>query len=110
MLLTFRGSTFRTVVAYIKLIFVVLLGLLGRIMCCILDSMGEACMFVVLLEVPSCLFMGLRCSCPSSVLAGHGKMDLLPDRDFLFDVSRSEERRVGKECVSTCRSRWSPYH
>ena len=25
-------------------------------------------------------------------------------------VKRSEERRVGKECVSTCRSRWSPYH
>src|SRR3546814_14261339 len=23
---------------------------------------------------------------------------------------RSEERRVGKECVSTCRSRWTPYH
>src|SRR3546814_17782198 len=30
----------------------------------------------------------------------HGRRDLL----------RSEERRVGKECVSTCRSRWSPYH
>src|SRR3546814_18259113 len=29
----------------------------------------------------------------------------------IFDVyPRSEERRVGKECVSTCRSRWSPYH
>src|SRR3546814_8885119 len=31
----------------------------------------------------------------------------------LFDKkywNRSEERRVGKECVSTCRSRWSPYH
>src|SRR3546814_14839563 len=26
------------------------------------------------------------------------------------EVDRSEERRVGKECVSTCRSRWSPYH
>ena len=26
------------------------------------------------------------------------------------DVPRSEERRVGKECVTTCRSRWSPYH
>src|SRR3546814_83038 len=26
------------------------------------------------------------------------------------DAIRSEERRVGKECVSTCRSRWSPYH
>src|SRR3546814_16088800 len=24
--------------------------------------------------------------------------------------TRSDERRVGKECVSTCRSRWSPYH
>src|SRR3546814_1624267 len=29
---------------------------------------------------------------------------------FLDDTARSEERRVGKECVSTCRSRWSPYH
>src|SRR3546814_14242548 len=28
----------------------------------------------------------------------------------LRTVERSEERRVGKECVSTCRSRWSPYH
>src|SRR3546814_12262561 len=28
----------------------------------------------------------------------------------LAAVQRSEERRVGKECVSTCRSRWSPYH
>src|SRR3546814_11898293 len=25
-------------------------------------------------------------------------------------AARSEERRVGKECVGTCRSRWSPYH
>src|SRR3546814_3347583 len=40
-------------------------------------------------------------------------------RDIVVDVGviavldldpRSEERRVGKECVSTCRSRWSPYH
>src|SRR3546814_15345224 len=28
----------------------------------------------------------------------------------VHNVLRSEERRVGKECVSTCRSRWSPYH
>src|SRR3546814_7125941 len=27
-----------------------------------------------------------------------------------MQAKRSEERRVGKECVSTCRSRWSPYH
>src|SRR3546814_12003003 len=35
----------------------------------------------------------------------------LPRRDTVFGrVERSEERRVGKECVSTCRSRGSPYH
>src|SRR3546814_16970701 len=28
----------------------------------------------------------------------------------LIALIRSEERRVGKECVSTCRSRWWPYH
>src|SRR3546814_20485411 len=27
-----------------------------------------------------------------------------------YSTQRSEERRVGKACVSTCRSRWSPYH
>src|SRR3546814_12387115 len=36
-----------------------------------------------------------------------GSCDLL---DFCFAGVRSEERRVGKECVSTCRSRWSPSH
>src|SRR3546814_19175187 len=35
-----------------------------------------------------------------------------PRRQLVFGINfvRSEERRVGKECVSTCRSRWSPYH
>src|SRR3546814_9589737 len=53
--------------------------------------------------------------------------DVRPFQDVLIDLGarlglpgfvtgdgapqyRSEERRVGKECVSTCRSRWSPYH
>src|SRR3546814_3964154 len=31
-------------------------------------------------------------------------------KEFHTHRARSEERRVGKECVSTCRSRWSPYH
>src|SRR3546814_12294348 len=30
--------------------------------------------------------------------------------EMAIGKSRSEERRVGKECVSTCRSRWLPYH
>src|SRR3546814_982104 len=36
-----------------------------------------------------------------------------PDVELDIDerkIGGSEERRVGKECVSTCRSRWSPYH
>src|SRR3546814_13937904 len=46
--------------------------------------------------------------------------DILPQPDYLKidagvaldhgPVTRSEERRVGTECVSTCRSRWAPYH
>src|SRR3546814_6004795 len=32
------------------------------------------------------------------------------DAARLHGLLRSEARRVGKECVSTCRSRWSPYH
>src|SRR3546814_18657279 len=35
---------------------------------------------------------------------------LLDRSDLDHAMVRSEERRVGKECVSTCRSRWSPYH
>src|SRR3546814_2765460 len=38
---------------------------------------------------------------------GGGKSSLA---EKLKELIRSEERRVGKECVSTCRSRWSPYH
>ena len=39
------------------------------------------------------------------------KVRLLLDRGAAVDArTRSEERRVGKECTSWCRSRWSPYH
>src|SRR3546814_17110628 len=40
-----------------------------------------------------------------------GEQHALLQRNRLVDLPvRSEERRVGKECVSTCRSRWSPRH
>src|SRR3546814_11380226 len=46
--------------------------------------------------------------------AGFGKTVLMSECARLVPpgtrLVRSEERRVGKECVSTCRSRWSPYH
>src|SRR3546814_12725947 len=57
---------------------------------------------------------------PTAILAQNDDMAvgaMSAARELGFDVpadltvvGRSEERRVGKECVSTCRSRWSPYH
>src|SRR3546814_11900321 len=46
---------------------------------------------------------GVDAEAPDIIFIGE-----LPDRIGI--VARSEERSVGKECVSTCRSRWSPYH
>src|SRR3546814_7153053 len=61
-----------------------------------------------------------RCHMPSSVpdqLAARRMSEcqdsLAPKQKRIaqpYRNHRSEERRVGKECVSTCRSRWSPYH
>src|SRR3546814_7878281 len=42
-------------------------------------------------------------------LAKAGYMAIAPEL-YSRQGDRSEERRVGKECVSTCRSRWSPYN
>src|SRR3546814_107826 len=50
--------------------------------------------------------------------AGAGDADMIIAATYSDEVNmvacqvahRSEERRVGKECVSTCRSRWSPYN
>src|SRR3546814_20257050 len=39
-----------------------------------------------------------------------GQVQTLEEAFGASVVARSEERRVGKECVSTCRSRWSPYN
>src|SRR3546814_20254395 len=53
-----------------------------------------------------------------SITLNHSPVDLskfrpvarLTAEHLVLAVKRSEERRVGKECVSTCRSRWSLYH
>src|SRR3546814_15857418 len=42
-----------------------------------------------------------------AAIPGWSEIDYNPGGGWL---NRSEERRVGTECVSTCRSRWSPYH
>src|SRR3546814_17465641 len=43
----------------------------------------------------------------ASLIAMRGR---LQKEGEVIHIIRSEERRVGKECVSTCRSRWSAYH
>src|SRR3546814_4292737 len=50
---------------------------------------------------------------PGQGLVDGGVAPRLPAGELpllVYPSARSEERRVGKECVSTCRSRWSPYH
>src|SRR3546814_5053319 len=46
---------------------------------------------------------GQVCAAPTRFYIQSGVYEAFMER-------RSEERRVGKECVSTCRSRWTPYH
>src|SRR3546814_3561323 len=45
-----------------------------------------------------------------SLTGGFANYEGFQQSIYWTTVQRSEERRVGKECVSTCRSRWSPYH
>src|SRR3546814_16174945 len=68
-------------------------------------------------EHPPIVFITGHGDIPSSVRAiKGGAVDFLTkpfsDADLMIAVeaASSDERRVGKECVSTCRSRWSPYH
>src|SRR3546814_18080656 len=58
--------------------------------------------------------LGIGCLPDANII---GNFERLPFTEFSKQsqvatngLIRSEERRVGKECVSTCRSRWSPYH
>ena len=59
------------------------------------------------------LLSGMGAASASDVLAAQSEaldLDALQDAAGGYLPDRSEERRVGKECASMCRSRWSPYH
>src|SRR3546814_5589174 len=68
---------------------------------------SSAAMLPALRNVPTLILMGER---DGVVPACHGQTiaDLTDGAALEVVPGRSEERRVGKECVSTCRSRWSP--
>src|SRR3546814_20908218 len=69
------------------------------------ERLGDACLRY---EIDKGLAGGEPGSAPEFVAACHIYSPTL--ETFQKAFGRSEERRVGKECVSTCRSRWSPYH
>src|SRR3546814_6050289 len=60
----------------------------------------------VLFRSPPLVVIGPKVTCVVAV----ANVSSTSDSRTAVRVVRSEERRVGKECVSTCRSRWSPYH
>ena len=53
---------------------------------------------------------GIKTGDVSSKVSVHDPSILKADGEYYIFGSRSEERRVGKECLRLCRSRWSPYH
>src|SRR3546814_3548948 len=83
-----------------------------------------SCPITILSLIVSCLFCAVPCASRTRLLlrggvrgigTGEYAKELLLQRLERAHVlqgkmDRSEERRVGKECVSTCRSRWSLYH
>src|SRR3546814_15568353 len=74
---------------------------------------GLAVLGIIITATPGTLWM--QYDSARSVLLVH-VLDLVDEAAWIrlikqrYERLRSEERRVGKECVSTCRSRWSPDH
>src|SRR3546814_10450506 len=78
---------------------------------CALVTGVQTCALPIFALVSTIIFRALEPRCPDAALC---RLRPFFGKDVGEAVStissRSEERRVGKECVSTCRSRWSPYH
>src|SRR3546814_10822652 len=105
------------------LVFVVFFSSRRRHTRCALVTGVQTCALPILVETgpgrfaPRDVTLGRRGGERVEVLEGIAEGEqVVVSANFLIDAesnlqaARSEERRVGKECVSTCRSRWSPYH
>src|SRR3546814_20459442 len=71
------------------------------------EESGQLLLLPELASTHPHLFSGVTSFLPGSMLDG---MLAIVSAVEKISALRSEERRVGKECVSTCRSRWSPYN
>src|SRR3546814_15179489 len=78
-----------------------------------LDTLSEYAFALGLERQPVDVAAEPRLAVPAIAILAVADLDLGKIEHDLIEFSptllRSEERRVGKECVSTCRSRWSPY-
>src|SRR3546814_12986739 len=82
-----------------------------RISCLFCNYIGRLRVLkkLLLAATAAAVFAGPVNAALFTVSGGAAITPLDSDNNFKTDL-RSEERRVGKECVRTCRSRWSPYH
>src|SRR3546814_20760293 len=77
------------------------------------ERMLQAAAYIVcayLTGMRDCEVKAMRRGCLSIARSEAGLIERHRIRSTIYKRRRSEARRVGKECVSTCRSRWSPYH
>src|SRR3546814_7790920 len=65
-------------------------------------------------RLPDTLVVDIVERTPAAIWQHNGRLSLIDKKGVVLEpvtvATRSEERRVGKEGVSTCRSRWSPTH
>src|SRR3546814_9615001 len=91
-------------------------ALVTGVQTCALPIYWRGSLLVAAVFLPCLLFVLRRGKDLNALMLGEDDAAFIgfdPDRlvfRLLILNTRSEERRVGKECVSTCRSRWSPYH
>src|SRR3546814_11790627 len=82
---------------------------LGQLVDGVLIALGVGDSKVLLFVLIAAFFL-LKGAMLFCALATNSRIVAQLQQGLRAALFRSEERRVGKECVSTCRSRWSPYH